>query len=107
MLKHEAQHAQDLKRDKSMSSEDLEYRAKLVELIYSSERNLLPAFVQEADASDKNNGHAMAAYRIVKEFSDALGVDEMQPETIPIEQIQAIARILFEKSQRSANENML
>lgn len=107
LLKHEAQHAHDLKRDKSMSSEDLEYRAKLVELIYSSERNLLPAFAQEANASDKSNGHAMAAHRIVKGFSDALRAKEMQPETIPIEQIQTIARILFEKSQRSANENML
>ena len=98
LLKHEAQHAQDLKMDKNMSSEDLEYRAKLVELIYSTERNLLCSFSQEADNSDKSNGHSMAAYRIVKGFSNALGVEEILPATIPIELIQTIARTLFENN---------
>lgn len=60
LLKHEAQHARDLAIQRDMSSEDLEYRAKLVELIYSSERNLLKQFVCEADNSDKSNGHSLA-----------------------------------------------
>ena len=98
LLKHEAQHARDLAEDKDMSSEELEYRAKLVELIYSRERNLLQAFAREADDSDRSNGHAMAAYRIVKEFTDALGVSEFDPSAIPIEQIQTIAKTLFGKS---------
>lgn len=98
LLKHEAQHAHDLKTDKNMSSEDLEYRAKLVELIYSKERNLLQSFAQEADNSDRNNGHAMAAHRIIKGFSDILKVDDIQPATISIEQIQTIARALFDDS---------
>lgn len=101
LLKHEAQHAHDLKMDKNMSSEDLEYRAKLVELIYSAERNLLCSFAQEADNSDKSNGHAMAAYRIVKGFSDLFKVDDLQPATLSIEQIQTIARTLFDNSMRS------
>ncbi len=100
LLKHEAQHARDLKMDKNMSSEDLEYRAKLVELIYSNERNLLQSFAAEANPADKSNGHAMAAYRILKGFADMLGVDEVQPERIQLEQIQTIARVLFEKSMR-------
>lgn len=99
LLKHEAQHARDLEMNKDMSSEDLEYRAKLVELIYSSERNLLQAFAQEADPSDKANGHAMAAYRIVRGFADCLGVDEIDPTVISVEQIQAVAKMLFEKSE--------
>ena len=98
LLKHEAQHARDLAMNKDMSSEDLEYRAKLVELIYSSERNLLLGFAQEADSSDKSNGHAMAAYRIVKGFADALGVNKIDPVAISIEQIQAVARNLFGSS---------
>ena len=101
LLKHEAQHAQDLKMGMNMSSEDLEYRAKLVELIYSTERNLLCSFAQEADNSDKSNGHAMVAYRIVEGFTDLLKVDDIQPATISIEQIQMIARTLFENSVRS------
>lgn len=99
LLKHEAQHARDLQADKDISSEDLEYRAKLVELIYSCERNLLPAFAQEADSADKSNSHAMAAYRIIKGFSDALGVDRIDPAAIPMEKIQTVARRLFEKSK--------
>lgn len=98
LLKHEAQHAMDLQRDKNMSSEDLEYRAKLVELIYSKERNLLNAFSRESDATDQSNGHAMAAYRIMKGYADVLGADQMDPAKISVEQIQAIARKLFEKS---------
>lgn len=100
LLKHEAQHAQDLKTDNNMPSEYLEYRAKLVELIYSKERNLLKSFASEADPTDKSNGHAMAAHRILKGFADMLGVDEVIPERIQLEQIQAIARVLFENSMR-------
>lgn len=98
LLKHEAQHARDLAMNKDMSSEDLEYRAKLVELIYSSERNLLQAFAQEADDSDASNGHAMAAHRIVKGFTNALGTDCIDYTVLSVEQIQTVARMLFANS---------
>lgn len=100
LLKHEAQHTRDLQIDPHMSSENLEYRAKLVELIYSEERNLLEAFSREADPNDQNNGHAMAAYRIMKGFADFLGVDEIDFSSISIEQIQAVARLLFDNSSQ-------
>lgn len=99
LLKHEAQHAKDLATNKDMSSEDLEYRAKLVELIYSSERNLLLGFAQEADNSDKSNGHAIAAYRIIKGFADVLGVKEIDPAALKIAQIQEVAKRLFVDSK--------
>ncbi len=65
LLKHEAQHAQDLSHHPGLSQESLEYRAKLVELIYSEQRNLLPAFAEQAGHA---NGHALAALRIAEEF---------------------------------------
>lgn len=99
LLKHEAQHARDLEKKKDMSSEDLEYRAKLVEMIYCSERNLLEAFAQEADASDESNGHAMAAHRIVKGFRNALGTDCIDYTVLSVEQIQTVARMLFANSR--------
>ena len=99
LLKHEAQHARDLAINKEMSSEDLEYRAKLVELIYSTERNLLKKFSVEADDSDKSNGHAMASHLIVKGFEKFLGVETFNPDSIPVEQIQSIARLLFENTK--------
>lgn len=98
LLKHEAQHARDLEAYKDISSEDLEYRAKLVELIYSNERNLLQAFAREASGTDKTNAHAMAAYRIMKGFADVLGTEEIHPAEIPIPQIQSVAGVLFDKS---------
>ena len=97
LLKHEAQHAKDLEMNKNLSSEDLEYRAKLVELIYSKERNLLEQFVHEASNSDMSNGHAVAAFRIVRDFLDILGVDENTLATCKIVHIQSIARTLFFK----------
>lgn len=112
LLKHEAQHAWDISIDKDMSSEDLEYRAKLVELIYSSERNLLENFAHEADATDRSNGHAMAAHRIMQGFADNLDVSEVDPATISVEQVQAIAKVLFEnctalKGQQSLENGLL
>lgn len=98
LLKHEAQHAQDLTRYKGMTSGDLEYRAKLVELIYSRERNLLVRFAGEADGSHSSNGHGLAAERIVKEFGGAAG----RFRSLSIEEIQAIARKLFAASTEEA-----
>lgn len=98
LLKHEAQHARDIELCKDMTSENLEYRAKLVELIYSCERNLLQTFAQEADISDPANGHAMAAHRIMMDYSDDLGVDRIDPAAVDIAQIQTIAKALFKRS---------
>ena len=105
LLKHEARHVRDLQANQEMSSQDLEYRAKLVELIYSSERNLLLTFAQEADSEDKSNGHAMAAYRIVQGFSAALGAEGIDFAAIPMEKIQTVARELFEKSEKDMVNN--
>lgn len=100
LLKHEAQHAMDLRRFPDMSSADVEYRAKLVELIYSESRNLLPRFLAEADDSNPANGHAMAAHRIAAGFSHRLGSKAF--EYIPIAQVQSIARELFLNSTPKA-----
>ena len=101
LLKHEAQHAKDLSNYKEMSSEDLEYRAKLVELIYTKERNLLKQFAEEADSSDKNNGHALASNRIIEGFRKQLNIDHAALAELPIAQIQTAARILFEENSKA------
>lgn len=95
LLKHEAQHARDLMADPNMRSEDLEYRAKLVELIYSSERNLLEQFVREGGTSDKGNGHVLAANRIVEGFIRKLKLSPTEIAQLSNGQIQAVARELF------------
>ena len=98
LLKHEAQHARDLAICKECSSEDLEYRAKLVELIYSRERNLLEQFANEADSDDQRNGHSAAASRIVENFSYVLGAAPAEYKNLTIPVIQATAKKLFAES---------
>lgn len=98
LLKHEAQHAMDLSRYPRLSSEDLEYRAKLVELIYSSGRNLLEQFIHEADDSKENNGHSLAAKRITEGFAKRQRMDGGSRGALSIADIQAIAKELFVSS---------
>lgn len=98
LLKHEAQHARDLTLWPDMSSVMLEYRAKLVELIYSVERNLLARFVREADSSDDSNGHSAAAYRIVSEYCKLLDKSADELGMLSVGQVQEVAKSLFEKS---------
>ena len=64
------QHAKDLKEYPDITPAELEYRAKLVELYYSSDWELLGKFLKTADADKVNDSHAMASMRIKEEFSD-------------------------------------
>ena len=70
LLKHEAQHAVDMKRFPAITPTELEYRAKLVELHYSGDLGLLQKFVSEADESRADDSHAAASARIRHEFAD-------------------------------------
>ena len=69
LLKHEAQHAVDMKRFPEITPAELEYRAKLVELHYSGNLDLLQEFLSAADASRANDAHAAASARIKREFA--------------------------------------
>lgn len=98
LLKHEAQHAADQGRYPGMSSGDLEYRAKLVELIYSEERQLLDRFLQEADTSVADNNHGLAAERIVRGFEVRLGKGREELAGLPMQEVQTISLALFRES---------
>ena len=70
LLKHEAQHAVDMKQFPAITPTELEYRAKLVELHYTSNLGLLQKFLSEADESKTNDSHAVASARLKLEFAD-------------------------------------
>lgn len=70
LLKHEAQHTVDMERFPEITPAELEYRAKLLELHYSSDLSLLQKFLSEADESKVNDSHAVASVRIKREFAD-------------------------------------
>ena len=70
LLKHEAQHAVDMKQFPAITPAELEYRAKLVELHYSGNLGLLQKFLSEADERKSGDSHALASARIKREFAD-------------------------------------
>ena len=70
LLKHEAQHTQDMKRFPGVTPAELEYRAKLVELHYAGSTGLLQKFLSEADESKTDDSPATAAVRIRRAFAD-------------------------------------
>lgn len=69
-LKHEAQHVKDMREFPGITPAELEYRAKLVELCYSGDVELLQKFIAFADTDKGNDSHAMASVRIKESFSD-------------------------------------
>ena len=70
LLKHEAQHTEDMKHFPGITSAELEYRAKLVELHYAGDPGLLQKFLSEADESKTSDGHAVASARLKLGFAD-------------------------------------
>ena len=96
LLKHEAQHAADMKRFPGITSPELEYRAKLVELHYSGDPGLLQKFLSEADESKTNDGHALASARIRLGFA---GTDQTE-----LSRIQARALELLHAHTKEREE---
>ncbi|MFT4415584.1 hypothetical protein ACLM5H_17145 [Fredinandcohnia humi] len=67
-LKHEAQHFNDYLHYPILESKDLEYRAKLVELIYYDNHEVLEKFLIQAK-DDPQFPHPKAAYEVIKGLS--------------------------------------
>ena len=89
LLKHEAQHTVDMKRFPGITPEELEYRAKLVELHYTSDLGLLQEFLSAADESRPNDGHAIASARIKRGFADTDPTDRSCIQARALELLQA------------------
>ena len=76
-LKHEAQHHADM-RQWDLSSSDLEYRAKLVELMHYEDASFLKSLLIEGDLGNPDNSHAYAAGKItagLAAWMEAQGVE--------------------------------
>lgn len=66
-FKHEAQHYNDFKHYPNLSGKELEYRAKLIELIYYSDHRFLERLIQHAINNDIP--HNNASYQIMQQLS--------------------------------------
>ena len=97
LLKHEAQHAVDMKRFPAITPAELEYRAKLVELHYSGDLGLLQKFVSEADESRADDSHAAASARIRREFADTDPADLSAIRARALELLEAHTKEMEEK----------
>ncbi len=107
-LKHEAQHAYDKKKYSNITSVDLEYRAKLVELIYWPDSRKIKEIFRESDASNPDNSHSIAADRIIHSMMDRLfrgeSVNDESSWNDKVDQIQLYALELLKESSRMLDE---
>jgi len=76
LLKHEGQHFYDKGISYAMPSEELEYRAKLVELVYSQKQNVFNSFLTNM-SDDTRNPHGYANKRIVAALSQRIFNEEL------------------------------
>lgn len=89
LLKHEAQHTLDMKRFRGITPAELEYRAKLVELHYSSNLGLLQKFLSEADESKANDSHAAASVMLKRAFENENQTDLAGVQAYALELLRA------------------
>ena len=97
LLKHEAQHTVDMKQFPGIAPTELEYRAKLVELHYSGNLELLQGFLSAADESRAGDAHAAASAKIKLDFADADQADLSCIQTRALELLHAHTKEMEEK----------
>lgn len=100
LLKHEAQHSLDLRKYEGITNAELEYRAKLVELIYSNDLSILGNFYERAKSTQINEGHVQASVQIKDAFNQRFFEEEIDDidGVYDLNGIQVFARQLFQES---------
>lgn len=107
-LKHEAQHGVDKMNYDSMDSVVMEYRAKLVELIYYPDISKFLDFLLEADKENPKNSHSYASFLIISKLSRRIlqkTYEENETAWIPFEnEIRTVALELYREHPDRAYE---
>lgn len=111
-LKHEAQHSLDKRLFTKITSSELEYRAKLVELIYWEDEKIIKMIHLESDNNADKNSHSIASHRVISELSKKLFFEEYTSDvnlfTDKISDIQIVAKeLLLEDTKRLSEYNAL
>lgn len=104
-LKHESIHFIDMKDYPNLESADLEYRAKLIELIYCTEKSIyqrLDEFIIGSSDETRDDSHPYANYHLIcqlsKEFFDTeFETNISKWKSIPPEEINKVSLELFMK----------
>lgn len=102
-LAHEARHLKDKQVFPYLSSQDLEYRAKLTELSLAQSRlfDLIEFFIQNSN-SYSSNGHQRANHRVIKDLSAVLFDQKFERDMdqwrqIEVSKINNFASLLLKK----------
>lgn len=106
-LKHESLHFTDLNNYPNLSPADLEYRAKVIELMYCTKETIydnIGLFMSGANKTDRNNSHPYANYILIQNLSKMLFNSEYNPDInqwkkVSVDKINKAASSLFESSE--------
>lgn len=112
-LKHETLHFKDLNDYPNLSLADLEYRSKLIELMYLTEKSMyskLLEFIDGASNEDRDYTHAYANHVLLQNLSKIIFNSEFEDDaekwkTIKVETINKAAEQLFNSSNAKLAEN--
>lgn len=108
-LKHEAQHNFDKRIFSNITSSELEYRAKLVELIYWKDESVIRKIHLEAENKDEKNTHSVGSHRIITDLSRKLfNIDyeeDLSKFTTRLDEIKIFSKeLLGEDAKRLKNK---
>lgn len=112
-LKHESIHFTDLNNYPNLSSADLEYRSKVIELMYSTEGTIydnIGFFIHGANDTDRNNSHPYANYVLIKNLSKMLFNSKYESDyakwkKVSVKKINDAATKLYEMSEDALKKN--
>ena len=107
-LKHEAIHFKDLNDYPNLRNTDLEYRSKLIELMYCTKESIydrVSQFIRSADSTDKNHSHPYANQVLIKNLSELVfntdyESDHNKWKEISVKKINNAAAILYKTNER-------
>lgn len=106
-LKHESLHFTDLNEYPNLSSADLEYRSKVIELMYCTEETIydrIAEFVNGANHSNRSHAHPYANYILLENLSKLIYNSEFKSDItqwkkVSFEKINNAASLLYKKSE--------
>lgn len=107
-LKHESLHFTDLNNYPNLSSTDLEYRSKVIELMYCTEGTIydrISEFISGSNKADRENSHPYANYVLIQKlskmiFNSEFNSDINQWKKVSVEKINKAASLLYESSEK-------
>ncbi len=106
-LKHESLHFTDLNNYPNLSAADLEYRSKVIELMYCTEETIfdeIGRFINGANKANRDNSHPYANYILIQNmskliFNSDFNSDINQWKKVSVDKIKKAASSLYESSE--------